>query len=155
MNLQVIATLCAVAIVQEDNELLDAALTEIRNMSIDQRAIQDKSGDTVHLLASQKLLHVSLLLAHLHNGSLTPFRPHFAHQDDYTGALSSYAHAFHAQPTSHKAHRAFHQAVSQRSSALMADTTDDLTSEKEALHSVHLRPWRMGEWLRLRNASNT
>lgn len=106
------------AILQDNEELLEAALGEIKKLPSDQRSVQDPTGELQYLLAAHRRL-----------------------QGDKLGEDGVYAHALHADPSSQKAKLALLQNLHEVNAAsdIGAKTSYDLRST--TMHQIHERPW--------------
>jgi hypothetical protein len=60
-NLEVITTLAAFAILDKDDDLLEAAISELQDLPASRRTELDANGDVAHLLAVHHLLQVRLV----------------------------------------------------------------------------------------------
>lgn len=132
-DVAVVTALSAMAIFQENEELLQAALAEIQKMPVDKQVEQDPAGDLAYLMS--------------------------AHEDlrrDHDAAVGVYARALHATPTSADAQQGLATLAAQvkvdvaHSSVEMASLLRDAgISSSSALARVHQRPWKREAWLGL------
>lgn len=107
------------AIVRNNDELLEAALVEINKLPTDEQLKQDDTAEIPYLLASQQRL-----------------------LGDVDSEARIYAHALHADPSSAKARAEYETALSHDTDE--GDESDQGTSDgaRRAMeHRIHRQPW--------------
>jgi hypothetical protein len=113
----IIAALSAVAIIANKDELLEAALSEISNLPMDQKLAQDPTGEIVFLRACQQIL------------------PGHSKTE-----VDIYSDALHAAPASNDMREAWSLAqASWKSTDLVHEVQQD---DNTLAHILHKQPWR-------------
>ena len=116
-NVPVITTISAMAIIRNNSELLDAALSEIIKLPADKQLSQNPTGEIAYLLAAQAQL-----------------------QGDTESTSGIYAHAVHADPTSTSARAQYENAIMEDSDEGMRDGSMFPT---KMIHAMHRQPWKV------------
>ncbi|VDB87360.1 unnamed protein product [Peniophora sp. CBMAI 1063] len=148
-NLTAINALAGMGILTEDENLVDAALSEILSLPLDQRRARDPRRDVNYLLTQQRL-----------------------EQNDVGGARAEAQRAVHAEPASASVHHSLAQVVMQTGDAasahaiLASGAETDMNEQREALallavaetevdppvalktaqRAVILAPWEIKNW---------